>query len=100
MEIERLRALKEFEEKERQYHIDRLKGAKVLEQQIAAREQQRVLDAEKREQETQALLKYLERLQEEDLEQLHKKKQTQINLMEEVAKCNEVSKNVKNEIRT
>ena len=92
MEIDRLRALKEFEEKERQYHIDRLKGAKILDQQITAREQQRVLDAEKREQETQALLKYLERLQEEDLEQLQTKKQAQRDLMEEVAKCNDVSK--------
>ena len=92
MEIDRLRALKEFEEKERQYHIDRLKGAKILDQQITAREQQRVLDAEKREQETQVLLKYLERLQEEDLEQLQKKKQAQRDLMEEVAKCNDVSK--------
>ena len=64
MEIERLRALKEYEKKEKQHQIDKHKGAKVLEQQIAAQEQQRILDGEKCKQETQALLCYLKRLQE------------------------------------
>ena len=56
-------------------------------------EQQRILDGEKREQETQALLCYLERLQEEDLQQVQKKREAWRALMEEVAKCNEVGKN-------
>ena len=80
-----MRALKEYEEKEKQHQIDRLKGAKVL-------EQQRILDGEKREQETQALLRYLERLQEDDLQQIQKKRETRRALMEEVAKCNEVGR--------
>ena len=92
MEIERLRALKEYEEKEKQHQIDKLKGAKVLEQQMATREQQRILDSEKHEQEIQALLRYLERLQEEDLQQIQKKRETRRALMEEVAKCNEVGR--------
>ena len=37
------------------------------------------------------MLKYLERLQEEDVEVLKKKRDTQHKLMEEVAKCNDVS---------
>ena len=94
MEVERLRALQEYEDKEKQYHLERLKGAKVLEQQIADREQQQALEAEKRDQETQALLRYLERLQQEDLEQLQKKRQSQKLLMEEVSKCNEVMMSV------
>ena len=94
IEIERLRALKEYEEKEKQHQIDRLKVAKVLEQQIATREQQRILDGEKHEQETQAFLCYLERLQEEDLQQIQKKRETRRTLTKEVEKCNEVEKMV------
>ena len=63
----------------------------MIRSQIQEREQQRLLDLEKKDQETQAMLHYLERLQEEDMEQLQKKRETQHKLMEEVAKCNEVS---------
>ena len=66
------------------------RGAEVIQYQIKGREQQRLLDAEKKDQETQAMLKYLERLQEEDMENLQKKRQSQKQLMEEVAQCNEV----------
>ena len=62
----------------------------MIQHQIKGREQQRLLDAEKKDQETQAMLKYLERLQEEDMENLHKKRQSQKQLMEEVAQSNEV----------
>ena len=66
------------------------RGAEVIQKQILECEQQRLLDAEKREQETQAMLQYLERLQVEDMQSMQKKKETQKKLMEEVAKCNEV----------
>jgi hypothetical protein len=66
------------------------RGAEVIQHQIKGREQQRLLDAEKKDQETQAMLKYLERLQEEDMENLQKKRFSQKQLMEEVAQCNEV----------
>ena len=68
------------------------RGAEVIQHQIKEREQQRLLDVEKKDQETQAMLKYLERLQEEDMENLQKKRQSQKQLMEEVAQCNEVCK--------
>ena len=63
----------------------------MIRSQIQEREQQRLLDLEKKDQETQAMLHYLEKLQEEDMAQLQKKRETQRNLMEEVAKCNDVS---------
>lgn len=63
----------------------------MIQSQIKEREQQHLLDMEKKDQETQAMLKYLERLQEEDMEQLQKKRDGQHKLMEEVAKCNDVS---------
>ena len=63
----------------------------MIQHQIKDREQQRLLDVEKKDQETQAMLKYLERLQEEDMENLHKKRHAQKQLMEEVAQCNEVN---------
>ena len=66
------------------------RGAEVIQKQILEREQQRLLEAERKEQETQAMLQYLERLQVEDMQSMQKKKDTQKVLMEEVAKCNEV----------
>ena len=52
MEVERLNALKEYEEREKAAHFERLKGAQVLQQQITDREQSRLLDEEKKDQET------------------------------------------------
>lgn len=67
------------------------RGVEVIQSQIKEREQQHLLNMEKKDQETQAMLKYLERLQAEDMEQLQKKREAQHKLMEEVAKCNDVS---------
>ncbi len=66
------------------------RGADVIRDQIEVREQARLLEGEKRDQETQSMLRYLERLQQEDINNLVKKKEAQHKLMEEVAKCNEV----------
>ena len=63
----------------------------MVQTQIQERKQHHLLDMEKKDQETQAMLKYLERLQQEDMEQLQKKRDAQHRLMEEVAKCNDVS---------
>ena len=90
MKIGCTKAIKDYEKHEKEIHLQRLKGAEVIKHQIKNREQQRLLDAEKKDQETQAMLRYLERLQEEDMENLTKKKQAQRELMEEVARCNEV----------
>ena len=66
------------------------RGAEVIQHQIDDREQHRLLDAERKDQETQSMLRYLERLQQEDMDNLTKKRQAQQQLMDEVAKCNEV----------
>ncbi len=91
MEIERLKTVQSYEKREQDMQLQRLKGAEVIQCQIKEREQHRLLDMEKKDQETQAMLRYLDRLQEEDMENIRKRKMTQINLMEDVSKCNEVS---------
>ena len=65
------------------------RGAEVIKQQIQVNEQNRLLEAERKDQETQAMLQYLEKLQEEDMTALQRKRETQHKLMEEVAQCNE-----------
>lgn len=55
MEVERRKALEEYEEREKASHLERLKGAQVLQQQITDREQWRLLDEEKKDQETKVI---------------------------------------------
>lgn len=89
MEVERVKAVENYDKTEQEIQLQRYKGAEVIQQQIKNREQQRLLDLEKKDQETQAMLQYLERLQGEDLQALLDKKTTQKALMEEVIKCND-----------
>ena len=56
MEVERLKALKEYEEREKASHLERLKGAQVLQLQITDNEQSRLLDEEKKDQETKVII--------------------------------------------
>ena len=91
VEVKRLQDIEKHERREKEQQLQRLKGAEVIKNQIKAREQQRLLNAEKKDQETQAMLRYLDRLQEEDMDAMVKKKTTQRLLMEEVSLCNQVS---------
>lgn len=91
MEAERLKAVEGYDQKEKEMQLQRYKGAEVIQHQIRNREQQRLLELEKKDQETQAMLQYLDRLQDEDLESLQQKKLKQKALMAEVIKCNDVS---------
>lgn len=91
MEIERTKAVDNFNRKEKESQLERYKGAEVIQQQIRNREQQRLLDLEKKDQETHAMLHYLEKLQEEDMESVENKRLAQRELMKEVIKCNTVS---------
>lgn len=59
MEVERRKALKEYEEREKAAHFERLKGAQVLQHQITDREQIRLLDEEKKDQETKVIINIL-----------------------------------------
>ena len=69
------------------------RGAEVIQQQIQQREQQRLLDAETKDQETKAMLEHLHKMQQEDYEQLQKKKEAQVQLMKEIDKSNQVCDN-------
>ncbi|XP_031566387.1 cilia- and flagella-associated protein 45-like [Actinia tenebrosa] len=89
MEVERLKALVEYEEREKAKQEERLEGAKVLRDQIKDNEQYRMLEEERKDQETVAMLQYLDKLQVEDMENLIKKKEVQKSLMKDVAKANE-----------
>lgn len=91
MEIERTKAVDNFNLKEKESQLERYKGAEVIQQQIKNREQQRLLDLEKKDQETQAMLQYLGKLQSEDMETVENKRLAQKELMKEVVKSNNVS---------
>ena len=52
MEVERLKALQEYEEREKQKQQERLEGAKVLREQIKDNVQYRMLEEERKDQET------------------------------------------------
>jgi hypothetical protein len=53
MELERRKALQEYEEREKARQIERIKGAQIIQQQISDNEQKRLLDEQKKDQETQ-----------------------------------------------
>lgn len=91
MEVERLKKIEDYDRKQKEMQLQRYKGAEVIMDQMKDREQQRLLDLERKDQETQAMLQYLDRLQKEDLEALEKKREKQKALMAEVLKCNDVS---------
>ena len=71
------------------------RGAEVIRQQILMNEQERLLEAERKDQETQAMIRYREKLLEEDMAALQRKRDAQQQLMEEVAQCNTEIQNLK-----
>lgn len=88
MEIERLKALEQYEERERQRAEERKRGAKILGEQIAERERERIRQEELRDQERIQVMKEIERLKEEEMQaQIEKKLQARA-LLEEVAAAN------------
>ncbi|XP_064407345.1 cilia- and flagella-associated protein 45-like [Halichondria panicea] len=89
MEIDRIKSLRDYEQKQNSKAQQRRRGAGMIREQIEDREQRRLLEAEKKDQETQSMLHYLERLQQEDMDNLVKKREAQASLMEDVALCNE-----------
>lgn len=97
MEIERLRALQQYEQRELDRQYKQVEGANIIKTQINDNEQRRILEDEKREQEKLAMLRYLEKLQREDITQLEKKKTSQKKIMADVAKANEEIRRQKDE---
>jgi len=88
MEVERLKALKMYEERETRRKEDQRVGAQVIINQMKERERERVRQLELQDQEREAMLKQHEDLKNEELHQQMIKKDAGKKLLEEVAMSN------------
>lgn len=88
MEMERLKALKMYEERESKRIEDRRKGAGVIRAQIDEREQDRLRQLELKQQEQEAMLSHIEKMREEDSREAVRKREAARRLMEDVALAN------------
>merc|ERR1719453_2501784 len=88
MEIERLKALKMYEEREKKRVTDQRRGAQVIVEQIKDRQAQRTREEENRDQERQYILRQIDALKEEESEQQKAKKIAAGRLMLEVNHAN------------
>lgn len=91
MEIERLKVLKEEEEREKRKAEARKKGAQVIVDQIQDRTIQRMKEQEIRDKERLELLSNIERMKKEDSEQAEAKRQRINTLMKQAAEANSQS---------
>lgn len=96
MELERLKALRIYEERELKRIEDRKKGAAVIRAQIEEREQERLRKIELKQQEQDAMLRHIDRMKDEDKAETIKKKDASRRLMEEVALANAEQIRLKN----
>eukprot|EP00798_Chlamydomonas_sp_ICE-L_P024210 gene24210-9809_t len=88
MEVERIRAIEQYEAREATRNDERRRGARVLEEQIHEREKERIRQEELRDQERIAMLREIERQKEEELQEQIEKKIRGKQMMEEVATAN------------
>eukprot|EP00928_Gymnodinium_smaydae_P026276 TRINITY_DN2068_c0_g1_i3.p1 TRINITY_DN2068_c0_g1~~TRINITY_DN2068_c0_g1_i3.p1 ORF type:complete len:521 (+),score=169.91 TRINITY_DN2068_c0_g1_i3:147-1709(+) len=97
MEIERLKALKMYEEREKERLTDQRRGARVIIEQIKDRQAQRMKEEEQRDQERAFILKQIEALKAEEVEQQRQKKLAAERLMQEVNEANAAAMKIKEE---
>merc|ERR1719310_2024511 len=97
MEIERLKALKMYEEREKERLMDQRRGAKVIIEQIKDRQAQRMREEEQRDQERAFILKQIEALKSEEVEQQRQKKMAAERLMQEVNHTTSAAMKIKEE---
>eukprot|EP00884_Botryococcus_braunii_P010493 jgi/Botrbrau1/19445/Bobra.0338s0067.1 len=90
MEIERIRALNAYEERERRRAVERKRGAEILAEQLAAREVEKLKAEERRELEREAMVREMERLKEVDSATAAAKVAAARQLIEDVALSNAV----------
>lgn len=95
MEIERLKALKMYEEREKERLQDQRRGAKVIIEQIKDRQAQRMREEESRDQERAFILKQIESLKAEEVEQQRQKQLAAARLMLEVTQTNTAAMKIK-----
>jgi len=88
MEIERLKALKMYEEREIKSKQDRRLGATVIIDQMRERERERVRQLEMQDQEREAMLRQIETMKAEEIKQAVAKKDMGKKLLDEVAMSN------------
>lgn len=88
MEIERLRAIKMYEEREQKRIEDRKKGALVIKAQLEEREAERLRQLELKHQEQQLMLRHIEKLKEEDRKVVESKREVGKRLMQDIAVVN------------
>eukprot|EP01060_Flectonema_neradi_P041275 TRINITY_DN974_c0_g2_i1.p1 TRINITY_DN974_c0_g2~~TRINITY_DN974_c0_g2_i1.p1 ORF type:complete len:481 (+),score=147.68 TRINITY_DN974_c0_g2_i1:61-1503(+) len=99
MEMERLKALKMYEEREQKRIENRKRGAAVIRAQIEEREQERLRRLELKQQEQEAMLRHIERMKDDDRRENLKKKEAAKRLMEDVALANAEQIRLKNRQR-
>ncbi|CAD7972667.1 unnamed protein product [Amoebophrya sp. A25] len=97
MEIERLKALKMYEERNKARAIDQRKGAQVIIEQIKDRQTQRLREEEARDQERSFILKQIQAMKQEEIELQKAKKVAASKLMAEVAVANAATMKIKEE---
>lgn len=95
MEVERLKALKMYEEREKQRLDDQRQGAGVIIEQIKDCQAQRMREEEARDQERTFVLKQIESLKEEEVQQQKQKKLAAERLMQEVNTANTAAMKIK-----
>merc|ERR1719253_1622508 len=99
MEIERLKALKMYEEREKKRVVDQRRGAQVIIEQIKDRQAQRMKEEEHRDQERSFILKQIDALKEEEVEQGKAKRFAAKRLMDEVNEANAAATKIKEELQ-
>ena len=88
MEVERLKALKMYEERESRRKEDQKNGAQVIINQMRERERERVRQLELQDQEREAMLRQNHQMKEDEIKQVVQKKESGKKLLEQVAASN------------
>merc|ERR1719201_2833273 len=97
MEIERLKALQMYEEREKSRLEDQRRGASVIIEQIKDRQSQRMREEESRDQERAFILRQIDALKAEEGEQQEQKKLASQRLMVSVNQANTAAMKIKEE---
>merc|ERR1719167_2103655 len=84
MEVHRLNAIKDAEKIESLKAAKRMEGARQIMDQIKSNTEVRILEEEKKNAESAALHRYIEKLQNEDLHDLEQKREQQLQIQKEI----------------
>ncbi|XP_028911028.1 cilia- and flagella-associated protein 45 [Ornithorhynchus anatinus] len=99
MEVERQKAMQRQDDLDRRKKEEQIRGQRLIVEQIEKNSEERSLQNEQREQETQRVLRYLDQLQEEDMRDLERRRVEQVRIQTEIMHCNEANRQRQEEIR-